>query len=191
MPSRRLTPCTSRPQLAPDATLATAEAGALRVWAPPGRVPAVWGYDAGAGALLLEALASEIPLSEGSPEVGLADIAMLIDGLHGARAAVEWHGVASLAERVEFVFHHWVERYRAFPEVTRAVPVVRLRRGHALARRLVGESRMAVLLHGDLHPGNVLDGGNPRGLVAIDSRLCAGEAAFDLVDWVLGPKPKA
>jgi len=42
-----------------------------------------------------------------------------------------------------------------------------------------------VLLHGDLHPSNVLDGGAARGLVAIDPRPCVGEAAFDAVDWVL------
>jgi streptomycin 6-kinase len=41
-----------------------------------------------------------------------------------------------------------------------------------------------VLLHGDLHPGNVLDGGATRGLVAIDPRPCVGDAAFDAVDWV-------
>jgi streptomycin 6-kinase len=43
---------------------------------------------------------------------------------------------------------------------------------------------MPVLLHGDLHPGNVLDGGEGRGLVAIDPRPCVGDAAFDVVDWV-------
>jgi streptomycin 6-kinase len=41
-----------------------------------------------------------------------------------------------------------------------------------------------VLLHGDLHPGNVLDGGAGRGLVAIDPRPCVGDPAFDAVDWV-------
>jgi len=41
-----------------------------------------------------------------------------------------------------------------------------------------------VLLHGDLHPGNVLDGGAVRGLVAIDPRPCVGDAAVDAVDWV-------
>ncbi|OUC96640.1 hypothetical protein CA984_14275 [Streptosporangium minutum] len=43
----------------------------------------------------------------------------------------------------------------------------------------------AGLVHGDLHPGNVLDGG-PRGLVVIDPRPCVGDPAFDAVDWVLG-----
>jgi streptomycin 6-kinase len=48
----------------------------------------------------------------------------------------------------------------------------------------VAEPAPAVLLHGDLHPGNVLDGGAGRGLVAIDPRPCVGDPAVDAVDWV-------
>jgi streptomycin 6-kinase len=40
------------------------------------------------------------------------------------------------------------------------------------------------LLHGDLHLGNVLDGG-PRGLVAIDPKACVGDRCWDAVDYVL------
>jgi streptomycin 6-kinase len=68
--------------------------------------------------------------------------------------------------------------------VTRAVAVARLQRGHELARALAAAAGPSVLLHGDLHPGNVLDGGSGRGLVAIDPRPCVGDAAFDAVDWV-------
>jgi streptomycin 6-kinase len=93
--------------------------------------------------------------------------------------------VVSLAERIEFIFEHWIERHaRRGGAVTRAVPVDRLRRGHPLARALVADGGAPVLLHGDLHPGNVLDGGAARGLVAIDPRRCVGGAAFDTVDWV-------
>ncbi len=42
-----------------------------------------------------------------------------------------------------------------------------------------------MLLHGDLHPGNVLDGGAGRGLVAIDPKACAGDPCFDAVDFVV------
>jgi streptomycin 6-kinase len=38
-------------------------------------------------------------------------------------------------------------------------------------------------LHGDLHLGNVLE--SARGLVAIDPRGCAGDPAFDAVDFAL------
>ena len=41
------------------------------------------------------------------------------------------------------------------------------------------------LVHGNLHPGNVLRGGPGRGVVAIDPRPCLGDPAFDAVDWVL------
>ncbi|MEU6172672.1 aminoglycoside phosphotransferase family protein [Streptantibioticus parmotrematis] len=50
----------------------------------------------------------------------------------------------------------------------------------ALAR-----SGPAFLVHGDLHPGNVLDPGGGAGLVAIDPRPCVGDPDFDAVDWVL------
>jgi streptomycin 6-kinase len=42
-----------------------------------------------------------------------------------------------------------------------------------------------VLLHGDLHFGNVLDGGE-RGLMAIDPKACLGDPCFDAVDYVTG-----
>lgn len=42
------------------------------------------------------------------------------------------------------------------------------------------------LVHGDLHPGNVLAGAGRA--VAIDPRPCIGDPAFDAVDWVLHPR---
>jgi hypothetical protein len=48
----------------------------------------------------------------------------------------------SLAERVEFMFEHWVQRHgQRGAVVTRAVAIDRLRRGHELARGL--ENRAA------------------------------------------------
>lgn len=171
-------------KLTPDADLAGAEAFALRSWASSGRVPLVWGYDATLGALLLEAMQSETTLSELRTSVGLSDVAALIDALHRSGAPVVADGVVSLEGRVEFVFEHWIERYGRSEAVTRAVPVVRLQRGYELARALAAEVVAPVLLHGDLNPSNVLDGGAMRGLVAIDPRPCVGDAATDAVDWV-------
>jgi streptomycin 6-kinase len=172
-------------KLTPEAELGVAEASALRSWERSGRVPLVWDYDAALGALLLEAIPSETPLSERHAAIELNDIADLIRGLHRSGAPVVADGVVSLAARVEFIFEHWVERHgRRGDVVTRAVPVDRLRRGHELARALAPMPACPVLLHGDLHPGNVLDGGKGRGLVAIDPRPCVGDAAFDVVDWV-------
>jgi streptomycin 6-kinase len=171
-------------KLVPDAGVGAGEASALRSWAPSGRVPLVWGHDEALGALLLEGIPNEVPLSEQRSAVASDEVADLIGGLHRSGAPIVG-GVVSLAERVDFLFEHWVERHAARGEVvTRAVPVDRLRRGHELARSLVADAGVPVLLHGDLHPGNVLDGGAERGLVAIDPRPCVGDDAFDAVDWV-------
>jgi streptomycin 6-kinase len=44
----------------------------------------------------------------------------------------------------------------------------------------------SALLHGDLTPSNILDGGSERGLVAIDPAPCLGDdLAFDAVDLLL------
>jgi streptomycin 6-kinase len=171
-------------KLTPDAEIAGAEARALRSWASSGRVPLVWGFDATAGALLLEALPDETPLSEAGVDVGLRDIAGLIGALHHSGEPVIADGVVSLADRVAFIFDHWGQRHGRNAAVTRVVPVAALERGHALARELAAVAGAGVLLHGDLHPGNVLHGGSGRGLVAIDPRACVGDPAFDAVDWV-------
>ncbi len=161
-------------KLSPDPDLASTEARALAAWAPSGRVPQVWGHDAALGALLLEAIATETPLAESTTGATRREVADLIEALHAAGAP---HGFPTLAERVEFVFGHWLER-------NTAVSRVRLERGRELARTLAADAHAApVLLHGDLHPGNVLRGA--AGLVAIDPRPCIGDAAFDVVDWVL------
>jgi streptomycin 6-kinase len=55
-------------------------------------------------------------------------------------------------------------------------------RGRRAAGALAAEPSRPVLLHGDLTPANVLDGGPERGLVAIDPAPCWGDPAFDTVD---------
>ncbi|MGY3064646.1 hypothetical protein ACVWZD_008968 [Streptomyces sp. TE3672] len=51
--------------------------------------------------------------------------------------------------------------------------------------RLLDTKTATVLLHGDLHLGNVLDGGPGRGLMAIDPKACVGDPCFDAVDYVV------
>lgn len=122
-------------------------------------------------------------MSEGTAGVRLVEVGDLIAALHQA-TPVMGHGIVSLAERVEFIFEHSIARYSACADVLDVVAPTRLRRAHDLARHLVTSNERVVLLHGDLHPGNVLDGGRSRGLVAIDPRACVGDPAFDVVDWV-------
>jgi streptomycin 6-kinase len=156
-------------KLTPDTALATAEAMALRHWAPSRRVPILWNWDPARGALLMEAVA-EHP----RPQVDLDEIADLITALHDRRTP---KGFQTAAQRVDFIFGHWVERDRERADW--------LRHGWDIARALVAdEPPRQVLLHGDLHRGNLLDGGADRGLVAIDPRPCVGDPAFDAADWV-------
>ena len=65
------------------------------------------------------------------------------------------------------------------------VPRTLFERGRQLATRLAQQDSPIVLLHGDLTPSNILDGGVKRGLVAIDPAPCLGDAAFDAVDLIL------
>jgi streptomycin 6-kinase len=68
------------------------------------------------------------------------------------------------------------------------------RRGADVAASLLDDPREPVVLHGDLHHGNVLDFGE-RGWLAIDPKGLLGEAGFDYGnllcnpshEWALGP----
>jgi streptomycin 6-kinase len=54
------------------------------------------------------------------------------------------------------------------------------------ARRLLAEPREAVVLHGDIHHGNVLDAG-ARGWLAIDPKGLWGDRTFDFVNILRNP----
>jgi streptomycin 6-kinase len=54
------------------------------------------------------------------------------------------------------------------------------------ARALLAEPRDVVVLHGDIHHGNVLDGGE-RGWLAIDPKGLSGERTFDFVNILRNP----
>lgn len=59
-----------------------------------------------------------------------------------------------------------------------------------ITRDLLATERDAVVLHGDLHHGNVLDGG-PRGWLAIDPKRLVGERGFDYANILRNPDDKA
>lgn len=56
----------------------------------------------------------------------------------------------------------------------------------ATARTLLDEPRDIRLLHGDLHHGNILDGG-ARGFLAIDPKRLRGERGFDFANIFCNP----
>jgi streptomycin 6-kinase len=59
-------------------------------------------------------------------------------------------------------------------------------RGYAVARGLLDVPGEPVALHGDIHYGNVLDGG-PRGWLAIDPKGLVGERGFDYANIFCNP----
>jgi streptomycin 6-kinase len=66
------------------------------------------------------------------------------------------------------------------------VPPELYERGRQLATQLVSCVAPTALLHGDLTPSNILDGGSRRDLVAIDPAPCLGDdLAFDAIDLLL------
>ncbi|MDT8912799.1 aminoglycoside phosphotransferase family protein [Amycolatopsis sp. PS_44_ISF1] len=169
-------------KLCPDQEIAAAEATALQTWAGRSRVVQVVEADFEAGALLLEGLEPGTPLTGRGADLPWAEVAELLAQLHSAPAAGPF---PTLATRIGLMFE-LAERRRLGSAAESRLPLKLLRHARSRAEDL-STGGPAVLLHGDLHPGNVLDAGPGRGLVAIDPRPCLGDPAFDAVDWALLP----
>src|SRR5262245_3763363 len=157
------------------------EAAALERWTT-NHVPAVHAVDTDVGALLMEAIVPGTMLVES--RVYPADaVAELVRSLHA-------HGhpdpaYQPLAERVAYLFDASARHRERHPELLEAVPASLFDRGRRMAEQLTERAAPTVLLHGDLTPVNILDGGVERGLVAIDPAPCLGDPAFDAVDVLL------
>lgn len=170
-------------KLSPDRSLLKDEAAALAAWRDSGRVPRVLGVDGEGGALLMEFIRPGTMLADGPAADRLTEVAGLVRGLHAAASGEDGAGFPPLVGLVEFFFAFWGEQLRK-PAAAAVVPRELLERSRVVARDLSTRPGRRVLLHGDLHPRNVLDGGRDRGLVAIDPRARVGDPAFDLIDWV-------
>jgi streptomycin 6-kinase len=167
-------------KISPDRERLAYEAAALARWTTV-HVPRVLGVDESVGALLLEAVEPGTPVSETAGYPSTAHLAALITSLQ--------HGVLdpsypSLTDRVAHLFDSGTKPYERTPELVEVVPRELYDRGRVLALALTADTVSTVLLHGDLTPVNVLDGGAERGLVAIDPAPCLGDPAFDTVDLV-------
>jgi streptomycin 6-kinase len=169
-------------KVSPDRARVANEAAALDGWSTI-HSPSVLAVDESVGALLIEAIEPGTPLAELSTYPEPASVAELLTSLHA-------HGVPDrsyppVAERIRHLFDSGTRPYERRPELVEVVPPELYERGRRLATRLAENAAPATLLHGDLNPGNILDGGPERGLVGIDPSPCLGDAAFDAVDVLL------
>jgi len=175
-------------KVSPDRRRILDESAALARWTTA-HVPDVLAVDDGVGALLLEAVEPGTPLDDSEACPPLEHVADLIAALH--RDGVPDPSYESVAERVTYLFDAGLANYARRPELVETVPTELYERGREAALLLAASASPSVLLHGDLTPANVLDGGEERGLVAIDPAPCLGDPAFDAVDLVLWRAPDA
>jgi streptomycin 6-kinase len=169
-------------KLSPDHARVANEAAALRRWNTV-HTPSVIAVDESLGALLIEAIEPGTALIELGvyPELDL--VAELLTSLHDHRPADPSY--PSVRQRIAHLFDAGTKPYERQPELREVVAPELYARGHRLAVCLAEDAAPTTLLHGDLTPSNILDGGAERRLVAIDPSPCLGDAAFDAVDLLL------
>ena len=153
----------------------------LTAFGASGRVPVVLAADVEAGVVLLE-LIEPGTRADVTPQPSVREWAGLLQALH--MAAVPPGVRRDLHDQCEGFFTR-IGRRVSDPERGRMVGPADVERGFSRCQALVASQTTRVLLHGDLHLGNVLDGGGSRGLVAIDPRACVGDPCFDAVDYLL------
>jgi len=172
-------------KICPDRERVAKEIAGLAHWSTP-RVPTVLRADPSVGALLMEEIEPGTSLQDSGTYPALSEVAQILTGLH-TQASEE--GFPSLADRVAFLFAAWARERQRDPTQAALVPHELFERGRRLAHRLAEDTYPTVLLHGDFTPVNILDGGQRRGLVAIDPCPTLGDPAFDAIDllfWQAG-----
>ncbi|WP_277335339.1 aminoglycoside phosphotransferase family protein [Streptomyces sp. JH34] len=168
-------------KLTPEPLIAREEAEALRVWADRPSVVTLLAADFAAGALLLESVEPGVPVGQLAWE--LPEVAALLRDLRVSAPGPGKHSVLRpLSHRINFLFD-LTERRLAAARANGVVAPTGLGRARAAALGLAATGT-AGLVHGDLHPANVLSGPGAR-MVAIDPRPAWGDPDFDAVDWVL------
>ena len=170
-------------KISPDRTRLANEAAALDSWTTA-HTPSVLAVDENTGALLLEAIEPGTRLAESLIYPRLESVAELLTSLH--ETGVPEPSYPPLAHRIAYLFDSGTKLYTRHPHLIELIPLELYERGRQLASRLVEHISPTSLLHGDLTPSNILDGGNQRGLVAIDPAPCLGDdLAFDAIDLLL------
>src|SRR5947207_10830937 len=166
----------------PDRARLAFEGAALEAWHTV-HTPAVIALDEQLAALLIEAIEPGTPLVVSSIYPAAESVAKLLTSLH--ESGVSNPSYPTVEQRVAYLFDSSAKLYERHPELTALIPLDLYERGRRLATRLAQQGSPIVLLHGDLTPSNILDGGDERGLVAIDPAPCLGDSAFDAVDLLL------
>ncbi|MFE7524579.1 aminoglycoside phosphotransferase family protein [Kitasatospora sp. NPDC057542] len=168
-------------KLTPEPLIACEEAEALRAWADMPSVVTLLAADLAAGALLLENVEPGVPVRQLA--WNLPEVAALLRDLRFSPPVPGEHSVLRpLSHRIDFLFDLTDRRLAAARANGVVAPTV-LGQARAAALELAASGPVG-LVHGDLHPANVLSGPGAR-MVAIDPRPTWGDPDFDAVDWVL------
>ncbi|WP_410579527.1 aminoglycoside phosphotransferase family protein [Amycolatopsis sp. lyj-108] len=170
-------------KLTPDRAIAESEAAALRAWDGCSRVVQVLATELADGAILLEGIDPGTQLLEAGANVPWAEVGDLLTQIH---AVTPPSGFSTLEDRVVFMYG-LAERGLRGSVAESTLSLETLDRARLRALALATDGGGTAIVHGDLHPGNVLDGGPGRGAVAIDPRPSVGDPFFDLADWVTLP----
>jgi len=169
-------------KVSPDRARIATEIASLRQWKTE-HTPTVLAADERMGALLIEAIQPGTPLAVSGRCPRVEEVGELLTSLHASGDAGRPY--PTVAQRAHHLFVSGAKPYERQPELADIVSRDLYETGRALANRLAADAFPTVLLHGDLTPSNILDGGKRRGLVAIDPAPCVGDAAFDAVDLTL------
>jgi streptomycin 6-kinase len=169
-------------KVSPDRVRLAREAAALDRWHTD-HTPTVLAVDEARGALLLEAIDPGTPLVVSRAYPADRGIAGLLVALR--ETGVPDPAYPTVGQRSARLFESSLTLYARDPKLEGVVPRELHDRGQRLAERLARPASPIALLHGDLTPSNILDGGPTRGLVAIDPAPCLGDPAFDAVDLIL------
>jgi streptomycin 6-kinase len=166
-------------KLSPEEPFLAEQVAMLRRFAPSGRVPAV-----------LAARADAVVIEEIRPGTAADDLDQHPSPEAWADLITALHAVEPLATPPRDLRARMGEAFtrigKRLAEPAIGARITRHTWNLAIERcnTLLDTESTRVMLHGDLHLGNVLDGG-PRGLTAIDPKVCAGDPCFDAFDYVL------
>jgi streptomycin 6-kinase len=170
-------------KVSPDRARLAHEAAALDRWTTV-HTPSTYAVDENAGALLLEAIEPGTALVESMAYPPLERVAELLTALY--ETGDPDPSYPPLAHRIAHFFDSGTKPYERSRELLELIPPELYERGRRLAARLVEHVSPTSLLHGDTTPSNILDGGDERGLVAVDPAPCLGDdLAFEAIDLVL------